>query len=230
MSTSYRVLVPFDLPDADAIPSPVVDVLPMTEVVALGHYELPEQTPPGAAREQFEEDAREELANLVRPLENRGVPARTQLVFSSDRQKAIDRVARKDDCDAILTTGQVATLDRLFVALGGKPEFDRILSFVADLLAATDASVMLFHTSEETLTNATDRLVEQGVDPSRIYQQLSESTDIGQRVVELEDECDLLVVGEPEPSRDIQVLEPRSTEATLGTDDPAFIVRSPDQS
>lgn len=230
MSTSYRVLVPFDLPDADAIPSPVVDVLPTTEVVALGHYELPEQTPPGAAREQFEEDAREELANLVRPLENRGVPARTQLVFSSDRQKAIDRVARKDDCDAILTTGQVATLDRLFVALGGKPEFDRILSFVADLLAATDASVMLFHTSEETLTNATDRLVEQGVDPSRIYQQLSESTDIGQRVVELEDECDLLVVGEPEPSRDIQVLEPRSTEATLGTDDPAFIVRSPDQS
>jgi hypothetical protein len=151
-------------------------------------------------------------------------------VFSGDRQKAIDRVARKDDCDAILTTGEVATLDRLFVALGGKPNLERILSFVADLLAATDASVTLFHTSEETLRNARDRLVERGVDSSRMYQQLSESTDLGQRVVELEDECDLLVVGEPDPSRDIQVLEPRSTEATLDTDDPAFVIRSPDRS
>lgn len=230
MSTSYRVLVPFDLPNADAIPSPVVDVLEATEVVALGHYELPEQTPPGAARAQFEGDAREELADLVRPLENRGLPARTQLVFSSDRQKAIDRVARTDDCDAILTTGQVDTLDRLFVALAGKPEFDRILSFVANLLAATDASVTLFHTSEETLTNATDRLVERGVDPGRIYQQLSERTDVGQRVVDLEDECDLLVVGEPDHSRDLQVLETRSTEMTLDTDDPAFVIRSPDRS
>lgn len=224
MSTSYRVLVPFDLPSADAIPSPVVDVLKATKVVALGHYELPEQTPPGAARAQFEEDAREELADLVRPLENRGIPARTQLVVSSNRQNVIDRVARKDDCDAILTTGQLDTLSRLFVALGGKPKFDRLLSFAANLLAATDAFVTLFHTSEETLTNATDRLVEWGIDPGRIYQQLSESSDIRQRVIELEVDCDLLVVGKPDSSRDLQVLEPRSTEASIDTDDPVFII------
>ncbi|MBB6647292.1 universal stress protein UspA [Halobellus ruber] len=228
MSTSYRVLIPFDLPDADPVPSMLIKPLATTEVVALGQYKLPEQTPPGAAREQFEGDARDELADLVRPLERAEVPTRTRLVFSSDRQEAINRVAREDGCDAILTTGEADTLDRLFVALGGKPDRDRILSFVADLLAATDASVTLFHTSEETLTNATDRLVERGIDPDRAYQHLSESSDVGQRVVELETECDLLVVGEPDPSRDVRVLEPRSTEMTLDTDDPAFVIRGPD--
>lgn len=230
MSTNYRVLVPFDLPDADPFPSVLLEALATTEVVALGHYGLPEQTPPGAARDQFEGDAREELAGLVRPLENAGVPARSQLVFSSARQKAIDRVARTDDCDAILTTGEVDALDRLFVALGGEPEFDRILSFVTDLLVATDASVTLFHPREETLANATDRLVESGVDPGRIYRQLSPTTDVGQRVVELKDECDLLVVGETDASREPQVLGTVSAETTLDTDDPAFIIRSSDRS
>jgi nucleotide-binding universal stress UspA family protein len=229
MSTSYRVLVPFGLPDADPFPSVLREALATTEVVALGWYGLPEQTPPGAAREQFERGAREKLADLVRPLENADVPVRTRLVFGGDRQTVIDRVARRDDCDAILTTGQAATLDRLFVALGRESEFERILSFVADLLAAADASVTLFHTGERTLADATDRLVERGVDPGRIYQQLSRSTDVEQRVVELEDECDLLVVGEPDPSGASRVLGTGSP-GTVDTDDPALVVRSPDRS
>jgi hypothetical protein len=230
MSTEYRVLTLFDLPDADPFPSVLIEALATTEVVALGHYGLPEQTPPDAAREQFESDAREELTDLARPLENAGIPVLTQLVFNSTRQKAINRVARIHDCDAILTTGPVEALDRLFVALGGKAGHERILSFVADLLAATDTSVTLFDTREETLANATDRLLERGVDPRRIYQQLSERPDVGQRVVELEDNCDLLVISEPEPSDDPQVIGTVSAETTLNADDPAFIIRSPDRS
>lgn len=230
MSTKYNVLITFDLPDADPLPPVLTEALTTTQVVALGHYKLPEQTPPGAAREQFGSEIREALTKLVRPLESANIPVQTQLVFSSARQKAIDRVARKDDCDAILTMGQVDSLDRLFVALDGGPEFDRLLSFVADLLTATDASVILFHTRELTLTNATDQLIERGIDHERIYQQLSGRTDVERRVVEVENECDLLVVGEPDPSSEIQALGTISPEITLDMDNPAFIIRSPSRS
>ena len=229
---SYKVLITFDLPDTDAFPSVLIEALTATEVVALGHYKLPEQTPPGAARDQLETDTRKTLTDLIRPFHNADIPVQTRLVFSSAREKAIDRIARQDDCDAILSTGEVNSLDRLFVALGDGPEFDRIVSFVADLLAAVDASVILFHTREETLTNATDQLVKRGVDSNRVYQQVSGGDNVRQRVVELEDKCDLLVIGEgtPDPLNKTPVLETASTKMPLNTNDPAFIIRSPTQS
>jgi hypothetical protein len=42
MSTTHRVLVPFELPDADQIPPVLIDTLAAMEVVVLGHYGLPE--------------------------------------------------------------------------------------------------------------------------------------------------------------------------------------------
>lgn len=226
MDTSVRVLVPFDLPDADPTPPALIETLSVTEVVALGQFDIPEQTPSAVAREQFGDDARTELADIARTLEDAGISVETRLVFSSDREKAIDRVALEDDCDAILTPGEVDAIDRLFVALEGKPDVNRILSFVAELLAATEASVTLFHTDETTLVNATDRLVESGVEPGGIYQQLSESGDVRGDVLALEDECDLLVLGEAEPSLGEQVLGTVSARTTVDTHDPAFVVRS----
>lgn len=223
---SYRVLVPFDLPDANPVPQPVVDGLISTEVVVLGHYGLPEQTPPGAGREQFENAAREELTDLVRPLKNAGVSVNIRLAFSHTREEAIDDVFLNDNCDAILTTGSMDTLDQLFVALGGTPEFDRTLSFVAELLTAIDASVTLFHTNKETLATATDRLLEHGIEPNRIYQQVSLSSDVRQRVVDLEDEGELPVINETDSSKTYQLLR---TSSISDIEDPAFIIRSSTQ-
>jgi nucleotide-binding universal stress UspA family protein len=234
MSTAHTVLIPFELPDAEPVPPVVVETLAAMDVVVLGHYGLPEQTPPKAARDQFEAAARSELDELVRPFEDAGVPVTARLVFGKARDKTIDRVALEEECDVILTPGRADTIERLFVPLRGEANFDRILSFVAELLLATDASVTLFHAGEESdrrpgeeiLTDATDRLVETGVDADRISRQLSADGDAERSIVESGDGFDLLVLGETEPSLRDRIFGTVPAQVTADTDDPAFVVRN----
>jgi nucleotide-binding universal stress UspA family protein len=233
MAPTHRVLVPFELPDTAPVPPVLVETVAGMEVVALGHYGLPEQTPPTAARDQFEAEARTELDDLARPFAAAGAPVTTRLVFGKSRAKAIDRVAVEEDCDVILTPGRADAVERLFVPLRGEENFDRILSFVAELLAATDASVTLFHAGdesdrlpgEEILADATDRLVAAGVDPDRIDRRLSEGEDVGRSIVDLGSAFDVLVLGETEPSLRNRILGTVPAQVTAGTDDPAFVVR-----
>ncbi len=233
MTTTHRILVPFELPDAEPVPPAVVEILESTEVVVLGHYDLPEQTPATAARDQFEEDANAELEDLARPFESAGMSVKTRLTFGKSRDKAIDRVAVVEDCDVIMTPGRAETIERLFVPLRGEENFDRILSFVGELLTTTDASVTLFHGGEESdrrpgeeiLAGATDRLVEAGIDSDRISQQLSEEDDIQQGIVERGEAFDLIVLGETEPSLVDRIFGNVPAQVTADTDDPAFVVR-----
>jgi nucleotide-binding universal stress UspA family protein len=237
MSATHRVLVPFELPDADPLPPVLVETLASMEVVVLGHYGLPEQTPPTAARDQFEADASTELDGLARPFEDVGTAVTTRLVFGKARAKTIDRVAVEEGCDVVLTPGRVEAIERLFVPLRGEENFDRILAFVAELLATTDASVTLFHSGEasdrlpgeEILGDATDRLVAAGVGPDRIASELSEGADVEGSIVDLADAYDLLVLGETEPSLRNRVFGTVPAQVTADTEDPAFVVRNVEQ-
>jgi nucleotide-binding universal stress UspA family protein len=224
MPTTHRVLVPFELPDAEPLAPVLIETLTTMEAVLLGHYGLPEQTPPTAARDQFEADAQAELDELARPFEDAGVPVRTRLVFGKTRAKTIDRTAVETNCDV--------------VPLRGEANFERILSFVAELLAATDASVTLFHASddsdrlpgEQILADATDLLVESGVDPDRISRELSAEGDPERSIVELGAAFDLLVLGETEPSLRDRILGAVGAHVTADTTDPVFVVRAMEES
>jgi nucleotide-binding universal stress UspA family protein len=238
MTVAHRILVPFELPDADEVPSALIDTLATMEVVLLGHYNLPEQTPPSVARDQFADDAQAELNDIAQRFEDIGVSVTTRLVFGKAREKTINRVAPEEDCDVILTPGDADAIAEVLVPLRGEANFDRILSFVGELLTATGASVTLFHTGEESdrlpgkkiLADATDRLVEAGVEPDRISQQLSAADDVERSIVGLGDTFDLLVLGETEPSLRDRIFGSRPAQVTAGTDDPAFVVRNVDQS
>jgi nucleotide-binding universal stress UspA family protein len=235
MSTTHRILVTLELPDPDPIPSVIVETLASMEVVVLGHYQLPEQTPPSTARDQFEDDARSTLEEAVRPLQGENTSVTTRLVFGRARDKTIDRVALEENCDVILTPGRAETTERVAVPLRGEENLDRIVSFVGELLLATDASVTLFHTSEASdrlpgekiLADATDRLVEIGIAPDRISRQLSEDDDVERSIVELGNDFDVLVLGETDPSLRDRILGTVPAQVTADTEDPAFVVRNP---
>jgi nucleotide-binding universal stress UspA family protein len=235
MSRTDKILVTLELPDPDPIQPVIAETVASMEVVVLGHYGLPEQTPASAARNQFGADARATLEEAARPLENAGISVTTRLVFGKARDKAINSVAIEEECGVILTSGQVGAIERLFVPLRGEANFDRILSFVGELLTATDASVTLFHATEESdrmpgealLADATEHLVEGGVDPDRIERELAESEDIGRSIVSIGAEYDLMVLGETEPSLRNRILGTVPAQVTADTDDPAFVVRNP---
>jgi nucleotide-binding universal stress UspA family protein len=156
-------------------------------------------------------------------------------VFGKARAKTVDRVAVEEDCDVVLTPGRAETVEGVFVPLRGAENADRILSFVAELLAATDASVTLFHadeadeqsdreSGEQLLADATDRLVAAGVDPDRIDRRRS-TGEPGASIVEAGEAFDVLVLGETEPSLRDRILGALPARVTADTEDPTFVVR-----
>jgi nucleotide-binding universal stress UspA family protein len=229
-----RVLVTLELPDPETIPPAIIETFPSMDVVVLGHYSVPEQTPPSAARSQFEEEAQSKLKEISRPLEDAGMSAKTRLVFSRGLNRTIDQVATEEGCDVILTTGQVESIDRLFVPLRGEENFDRILSFARELLSVNNASVTLFHTNEESdrrpgeelLGDATDRLVEAGIDPDRIDRKLASEQDTGKSIIEIGSGYDVMILGETEPSLRERIFGNVPAKVTSNTEDPAFVVRN----
>jgi len=231
---SHKLLVPFELPDPAPAPGVVVDAVSAMEVVLLGHFGLPEQTPPSVGRDQFEAEAQAELDTLADPFLSGGMPVTTRLVFGRDRAKTIDRVAVEEDCDVILTPGEATALDRVLVPLRGEDNLGTLISFVGELLAGSDASVTLFHATAESdrlpgetiLDDAADRLLEAGVDPARIDRRLSEDGDPREVIVETGDEFDVLVLGETEPSLRGRVFGDLLAGVTAGTEDPTFVVRT----
>lgn len=234
MTPTHRVLVPFELPDAEPLPSVLLETLTTSAVVVVGHYGLPEQTPPTAARDQFEAAAQAELEELAAPFEQAEIPVETRLVFGKARNKTIDRVAVEENCDVILTPGHATAIDQLFVPLRGEANFARILSFVSELLAATDATVTLYHQAdesdrlpgEEILADATDQLRDAGIAAAQISRRLADEGEIGQSIIDLAADYDLLVLGETEPSLTDRIFGTVPAQVTADTDDPAFVVRN----
>ena len=59
------ILVPFEFPDPEPLSPVLVENLSSLDVVVLGHYGVPEQTPREMASEQFGDDAQATLDDVV---------------------------------------------------------------------------------------------------------------------------------------------------------------------
>lgn len=234
----HRILIPFELPDGVAISGTLAEDIAEMEIVALGHFALPEQTPPEAGRDQFEAAAAEELTALIEALTDRGAEVTTRLVFGRARDRTIDRVAVEEDCDVVFVpgAGDPTAIDRVFVPVRGEDNFDAVLSFAAELALDCDAAVLLFHEAEaadrrpgeELLADATERLVAAGVDPDRIDRQLDEADDVVGDIAERAGAFDAVVLGESEPSLRERLFGGRTAAITLDTDRPAFVIADPE--
>ncbi len=233
--------MPFELPDHEPVPAGLVEEITALEVVVLGHFGLPEQTPPAVGRDQFEDDARAELEEIAGAFQDEA-EVTTRLVFGKDRAKTIDRIALEEDCDVVLTGGSTATatgtVERILVPVRGEDNIEAIVAFVAELQEACDASVTLFHSvaeddrlpGEQLLADAVDGLESADVDPGRIDQRLSETGDPMDEVVELAHEYDVVVLGETEPSLRDRLLGDVPARITAETERPVFVVRAPEES
>lgn len=161
-TVTHRILVPFELPDAEPLSRVLVEDLRGLEVVVLGHFGLPEQTPTDSARAQFEAEAQAELDELARPFEETGSLVETRLVFGKDRSRTIDRVAIEEDCDAELDPAPTEGIERILVPLVDAKNLVRLEAFIRTLSEDRTQEVTLFHVAE-TGPDGTD-----GEDPETV--------------------------------------------------------------
>jgi nucleotide-binding universal stress UspA family protein len=229
-----RILVPFELPGAEPLSDRLVEALTDMEVVTFGHYGLPEQTPPEAAREQFAEEAEAELDGLAAPFVAAGIDVTTRLMFGKNRSKAVDQVALEEDCDAELDPAPTDSIERILVPLLDTDNLERLVWFVRPLLDETTVEVTLFHVAEgeETvedakamLAGARDDLVAQGFDESIVDVAVVKSDNHDAEILRKADDYDAVVMGEASPDIAERIFGTLPDRVANRTGDPVIIVR-----
>jgi nucleotide-binding universal stress UspA family protein len=232
--TPWRVLVPVEVLEGETIPDSVVDALARLPVVVLGYHILPEQTPPGQARLQFEDTAQSKLDELASAFEAAGGDVETRLVFTHDEEQTIDRIADETGCEVILLPNPAPDIERLLVPLRGAVDVQRVATFVAALIGDRDISATLFHVADNDeatdagrsmLDEAVAVLRDRGVSEDRVTTEVVVSESPIQTIATAATDHHAVVMGEDAPSLRSLVFGEVSEQVAAQSLGPVFVVR-----
>ena len=202
------LLVPFDVSDPDEPDLELVELLHPLRIVVLGDYPVPDQAAPQQLQAEYEDEAVDTLEACARQFSEAGADIEPVLVFTRDPVQTVDRIANEYECDAVLLTGSVSSLDRVLVSLKDEQNMFRVLEVVGLLMEAGDPEVTLFHAesiergsakSELYLRGATDWLTERGLDRDRISWVEPTADTQESELLEVSESHDFVVTGEFEP-------------------------------
>ena len=232
--SDHRVLVPIDVLEGESVPSTVVEAFASVPVVLLGYREVPDQTAPEQARDQYGDRVRRELEALRSVFETAGCDVTTRLAFTHDRLKTFERVTVDESCDAVLLSNPAPVLESVLVAIRSDVNVDHIARLVSTVLEETDLEVTLLHVASdesrrdagtELLETAATALTDEGVDASRVDRRLVVDGSPTDAILEAADDHDLLVVGESRPSIRRYVFRDRAERLAKRTVDPVLVIR-----
>lgn len=232
--TAWEVLVPVEVLEGETVPESVIDLLATLPVVVLGYHELPEQTPPGQARLQFEDQAQSKLDDLAAAFREAGGGAETRLVFTHDEEQTLDRIADETGCEAILIPNPAPDVHRLLVPVGTDVDLDRIAGFVAALVGDRDIELTLFTVAADDeaaavgrtmLEDATANLAERGISHDAVGSTVTVSDTPGQAIATAAADHDAVVMGETEPSLRSLLFGDLSEQVAAQSLGPVIVVR-----
>ena len=204
-----KVLVPLAVLDGESLAPALVEALSTVPVELVGYHALPEQTPPGQARMQFEERMEGELADLVTVFEDAGGRVETRMVFTHEPEQTFERVAVEASCDAVLLNNPATEVEDVLVPLRGEVNVERVIALVASVLEATEADATLYHVADsdeereaghDLVNRAKAALVEGGIAADRVREEIVVSETPIKTLVATASEYDLVVMGESKPS------------------------------
>lgn len=199
------ILVPVDISQPEPPALEVLDLLRPFEVILLGYFPVPDQAEPALIKHEYEAEAGTRLDAIA----SGRTDVTDVLVFTHDREATIDRVADQYDCDAVLTAGESDHIERILVPIRGEVNIERIVSVVAELLRGSQATATFFHSigedvdpsqGEFLLRGTVERVTEYGIDEERVDWKIAEDGDPYRDIVALEEQYDIIVLGETEPS------------------------------
>ena len=228
------ILVPLELPDPEPLSPVLIEDLSSLNVVVLGHYDLPEQTPARSASEQFGEEAQASLDEIAEQFADAGASVRTRLVFGKDRATAIRQVAEEEDCVAELDPAPTDDIRRILVPVPPAAEVTRLPTFISLLSEDSTQQITLFHVAEgdvsraeadELVTEIRDQLVDDGFDPTAVDTRVVEGEEHDDEILRVADEYDAVVMYEAESRLSDRLFGTLPDRIANETRDPVIVVR-----
>lgn len=229
-----RILVPFELPDPQPLSPVLVKDLSSLDIVLLGHYQLPEQTPAGAAREQFGDEAQATLDDLAKPFIEEGASVETRLVFGKDRAAVIDQFAIEEDCAAELDPAPTDGIDRILVPLPDVAEFTRLPEFIRVLSEESTQEITLFHVvegdeqveqGERIVSETREGMIDAGFDPETVDTLVVEGVEHDEEILRVAKDYDAVVMYQADPGVIDRIFGTLPDRIANQTGDPVIVVR-----
>ena len=227
------ILVPLELPDPEPLSPVLIEDLASLNVVVLGHYDLPEQTPVRDAREQFGEAAQATLDEIAGAFADAGASVRTRLVFGKDRTAAIRQVATEEECAAELDPAPTEGIGRILVPLPDVAEFDRLPRFIRVLSEDGTQRITLFHVvegeerrerGEAVVEETRESLIADGFDADSVDTLVVEGDGHDEEILRVAADYDAVVMYEPESSLGDHVFGTLADRIADETGDPVIVV------
>jgi len=227
------ILVPLELPDPDPLSPVLIEDLSSLDVVVLGHYDLPEQTPASSAREQFGEAAQATLDEIAASFADAGASVRTRLVFGKDRRTAIEQVAVEEECAAELDPAPTDGIDQILVPIPDAAESARLPAFIRLLTEDSTQRITLFHVvegdesmerGERVAAETSDQLIEAGFDPELVDTRVTAGAGHDEEILRVADEYDAVVMYEAESRLGDRVFGTLPDRIANETGDPVIVV------
>lgn len=228
------ILVPLELPDPEPLSQTLIDDIASLNVVLLGHYNIPEQTPSDAAAEQFGEDARETLSEIAQRFTDAGASVETRIEFGKDRAATISRVAKEEDCDAELDPAPTDEIGSILVPLPDVAEFSRLPTFVQVLAEDTTSEVTLFHVVEgeesreigtQIVTDTREGMIAEGFDAELLDTLIVEGTEHDTEILRAAADYDAVVMYEAESRLGDRIFGTLPDRIANETGDPVIVVK-----
>jgi nucleotide-binding universal stress UspA family protein len=227
------ILVPLELPDPEPLSQLLIEDLSSLDVVVLGHYDLPEQTPASSAREQFGDAAQATLDDVAASFADAGASVRTRLVFGKDRAAAIRQVAVEEECAAELDPAPTEGIERILVPIPDVAEFDRLPMFIRVLSEDSTQRITLFHVvegeerrerGEAVVSETRERLIDDGFDADAVDTLVVEGDEHDAEILRLAADYDAVVMYEPRSSLGDRIFGTLADRIADDTGDPVVVV------
>jgi nucleotide-binding universal stress UspA family protein len=227
------ILVPLELPDPEPLSQLLIEDLSSLDVVVLGHYDLPEQTPASSAREQFGDAAQATLDDVAASFADAGASVRTRLVFGKDRAAAIRQVAVEEECAAELDPAPTEGIERILVPIPDVAEFDRLPTFIRVLSEDSTQRITLFHVvegeerrerGEAVVSETRERLIDDGFDADAVDTLVVEGDEHDAEILRLAADYDAVVMYEPRSSLGDRIFGTLADRIADDTGDPVVVV------
>ena len=203
-----RLLIVARLPEPEALPMPLLDAVQSLDVILLGYWELSEQTSPEQAREEFQEEANEELDTVEQQLGQFDVQVERKLVFTANIGETVEQTIKEEDCDAVLAARPAEVIRKILVPIHRADQQPGLIAdFISGLVGEEDIQVTLlrFPESDEDLKDgwAEDFLhhfTETGIPEDQLRTDTRSDVDVVDEIVERAENYDLVVIGECRPT------------------------------
>lgn len=228
------ILVPFELPDPEPISDVLVECLAPLDIVVMGHFQVPEQTPTEMARDQFEADAQAELDEVAASFREQSLSVRTRLVFGKTRADAINRVMLEEECAAELDPAPTEGIDRILVPIPASAEFSRLPEFIQVLCESSTRRVTLFHVAEDgesiqegeaILAETHEGLTDAGLDGDMIDMQIVEGQRHDEEILAAAADYDAVVMYDAATRIRDRLFGTLPDRIATQTGDPVIVVR-----